>query len=259
MFDFIPSFKPFEALFRYLAQYNFWNDFVAFCSSFKGITGPVLFKIAEATDDTIYMIFLSGFYGILMGLPLGVMLYITRKGNILGNSTIHNILSFVTNVFRSIPFIILIVWIQPFTMNIMEFITGKGTYLGREGAIVPLSIGVAPLIAQMIENALLDLPKGLIEAARSMGATPMQIIYKVLLPESLPVIVNSMTISLITLTGYIAMAGVVGAGGLGDLAKRYGYEGHNYDMMNIILIILVIIVFIIQFIGNKIVKRVSHQ
>ncbi|WP_366940322.1 methionine ABC transporter permease [Gilliamella sp.] len=225
----------------------------------KGVTGPVLFKIAEATDDTIYMIFLSGFYGILMGLPLGIMLYITRKGNILENSIIHSVLSFVTNVFRSIPFIILIVWIQPFTMNIMEFITGKGTYLGREGAIIPLSIGVAPLIAKMIENALLDLPKGLIEAARSMGATPLQIIYKVLLPESLPVIVNSMTISLITLTGYIAMAGVVGAGGLGDLAKRYGYEGHNYDMMNIILIILVIIVFIIQFIGNKIVKRVSHQ
>jgi D-methionine transport system permease protein len=259
MFNFILSFKPVESLLKYLSQYDFWQDFVNLCSTIKGVKEPVLFKIAEATDDTIYMIFLSGFYGILIGLPLGIMLYVTRKGNILANHTIHNILSFTINVFRSIPFIILIIWIQPFTMDTMKILTGNGTYLGRTGAIVPLSIGVAPLIAQMIENALLDVPKGLIEAARSMGATPLQIIYKVLLPESLPIIVNSMTISLITLTGYIAMAGAVGAGGLGDLAKRYGYEGHNYDMMNILLVILIIIVFIIQFIGNKIVKRVSHQ
>ncbi|MCX8713229.1 DL-methionine transporter permease subunit [Gilliamella sp. wkB292] len=213
----------------------------------------MLFKMAQATDETLYMVILSGFWGTVIGLPIGILLYTTRKGQILDCYLANNAISFITNVFRSIPFIILIVWIIPFTTFLM------GTFIGKQAAVVPLSIGVSPLIARMIENALLDVPKGLIEAARSMGATPLQIIYKVLLPESLPVIVNSMTITLITLTGYIAMAGAVGAGGLGQLAIQYGYNGYKPAIMNTVLIILIIIVFIIQFIGNAIVKRVTHH
>ncbi|KFA58300.1 Methionine ABC transporter permease protein [Gilliamella apicola] len=253
MFDFIPSFKPFESLFRYLTQYNFWADFVTFCSSFNGFNEAMLFKMAQATDETLFMVILSGFWGTIIGLPIGILLYTTRKGQILDCYAANSIISFITNVFRSIPFIILIVWIIPFTTILM------GTFIGKQAAVVPLSIGVAPLIARMIENALLDVPKGLIEAARSMGATPLQIIYKVLLPESLPVIINSMTITLITLTGYIAMAGAVGAGGLGQLAIQYGYNGYKPAIMNTVLVILIIIVFIIQFIGNRIVKRVTHH
>ncbi|KDN10744.1 Methionine ABC transporter permease protein [Gilliamella apicola] len=253
MFDFIPSFKPFESLFRYLTQYNFWADFVAFCSSFNGFNEAMLFKMAQATDETLFMVILSGFWGTIIGLPIGILLYTTRKGQILDCYAANSIISFITNVFRSIPFIILIVWIIPFTTILM------GTFIGKQAAVVPLSIGVSPLIARMIENALLDVPKGLIEAARSMGATPLQIIYKVLLPESLPIIVNSMTITLITLTGYIAMAGAVGAGGLGQLAIQYGYNGYKPAIMNTVLVILIIIVFIIQFIGNMIVKRVTHH
>lgn len=253
MFNFIPSFKPFESLFRFLAEQDFWANFVTFCSSFNGFNEAMLFKMAQATDETLYMVILSGFWGTVIGLPIGILLYTTRKGQILDCYLANNALSFITNVFRSIPFIILIVWIIPFTTFLM------GTFIGKQAAVVPLSIGVSPLIARMIENALLDVPKGLIEAARSMGATPLQIIYKVLLPESLPVIVNSMTITLITLTGYIAMAGAVGAGGLGQLAIQYGYNGYKPAIMNTVLVILIIIVFIIQFIGNAIVKRVTHH
>ncbi|MCO6523705.1 MAG: methionine ABC transporter permease MetI [Candidatus Schmidhempelia sp.] len=219
----------------------------------------MIFKMAQATDDTIYMVILSGFWGSLIGLPLGILLYSTRKGHILDSTLFNGLLSFITNVFRSIPFIILIVWIIPFTYLTMDVLTGTKTFLGKQAAIVPLSIGVAPLIARMIENALLDIPKGLIEAARSMGATPLQIIYKVLLPEALPVIINSMTITLITLTGYIAMAGAVGAGGLGQLAIQYGYQAYQPVIMNIVLFILIILIFVIQIVGNVIVKRVTHR
>nr|WP_267329193.1 MULTISPECIES: methionine ABC transporter permease MetI [unclassified Gilliamella] len=253
MFNFIPSFKPFESLFRFLASSDFWANFVSFCSSFNGFNEAMLFKMAQATDETLYMVILSGFWGTVIGLPIGILLYTTRKGQILDCYAANSVISFITNIFRSIPFIILIVWIIPFTTFLM------GTFIGKQAAVVPLSIGVSPLIARMIENALLDVPKGLIEAARSMGATPLQIIYKVLLPESLPVIVNSMTITLITLTGYIAMAGAVGAGGLGQLAIQYGYNGYKPAIMNTVLVILIIIVFIIQFIGNSIVKRVTHH
>lgn len=259
MFNFLPSFKPFETLFRFLSQFDFWQSFITFCSQFNGFNANMLIKLAQATDDTIYMIILSGFFGTVIGLPLGVMLYTTRKGQILDNFIADWILSTVTNILRSIPFIILIVWIIPFTTFIMYIFGGNPTFIGKQAALVPLSIGVSPLIARMIENALLDVPKGLIEAARSMGATPFQIIHKVLLPEAMPVIVNSMAITFITLTGYIAMAGAVGAGGLGQLAIQYGYYGYKPAIMNTVLVILILIVFIIQLIGNVIVRRVTHH
>jgi D-methionine transport system permease protein len=157
------------------------------------------------------------------------------------------------NVFRSIPFIILLVWMIPFTRLIV------GTSIGLQAAIVPLTVGAAPFIARMVENALLEIPSGLVEAARAMGATPMQIIKKVLLPEALPGLVNAATITLITLVGYSAMGGAVGAGGLGQIGYQYGYIGYNATVMNTVLVLLVVLVYLIQFFGDRIVKAVTHK
>lgn len=259
MFEFLPSFKPFETFMHFLAKYDFWTGFVNFCAQFNGFNENMIFKIAQETDNTIYMTVLSGFWGSVIGLPLGILLYTTRTDKILDCRIANELLSFFTNIFRSIPFIILMFWIIPFTTFIMFITTGQSTFLGKQAAIIPLSIGVSPLIARMVENALLDVPKGLIEAARSMGATPLQIIRKVLIPEALPIIINSLTITLITLTGYVAMVGAVGSGGLGQLALQYGHYSYKPAIMNTVLILLIIIVFTIQFIGNTIVKRVTHH
>jgi D-methionine transport system permease protein len=199
------------------------------------------------------MTFVSGFFGFVVGLPIGVLLYITRPRQIIENPKLYRSASALVNIFRSIPFIILLVWMIPFTRMIV------GTSIGLEAAIVPLTIGAAPFIARMVENALLEIPTGLIEASRAMGATPMQIIRKVLLPEALPGLVNAATITLITLVGYSAMGGAVGAGGLGQIGIQYGYIGYNATVMNIVLILLVVLVFLIQISGDKIVKAVTHK
>ncbi|MDN6834349.1 MAG: methionine ABC transporter permease MetI, partial [Enterobacterales bacterium] len=145
--------------------------------------------------ETVVMTFVSGFFGFVIGLPVGVLLYITRPGQIWENAKLYNLLSALVNIFRSIPFIILLVWMIPFTRVIV------GTSIGLQAALVPLTVGAAPFIARMVENALLEIPTGLIEASRAMGATPMQIINKILLPEALPGLVNAATITLITLVG----------------------------------------------------------
>lgn len=250
--SFLPSFKPIESLVRFLSGFDFWSSVVEFAATYN-MSSAMLIKIAQATDETLIMTIASGFWGTLIGLPFGILLYTTRDGQILQSKPLYMFLSVIANIFRSIPFIILIVWMIPFTTLLI------GTYLGLKGAIVPLSIGIAPLIGRMVENALLEIPKGLIEAARSMGATPLQIVRKVLIPEALPILVNSITITLITLIGYTAMAGAVGSGGLGQVAHQYGYSMNQPPVMNTVLVILIIIVFIIQFIGNKIVKRVTHH
>lgn len=141
----------------------------------------------------------------------------------------------------------------PFTRMVV------GTSIGLQAAIVPLTVGAAPFIARMVENTLLEIPHGLIEASRAMGATPMQIIKKVLLPESLPGLINAATITLITLVGYSAMGGAVGAGGLGQIGYQYGYVGYNATVMNTVIVLLVILVFIIQFIGDRLVKLTTHK
>lgn len=209
--------------------------------------------LLKGTSETIVMTLVSGFFSFLLGLPLGVWLYITRKGQIKENMILHNILSTFINVFRAIPFIILIVWMIPFTRALV------GTSIGVLAALVPLSIGAAPFVARMIENSLIDVPSGLIEASRSMGATPLQIVKKVLLPEALPSIVNCVSITLIMLVGYSAMGGAVGAGGLGQIGYQYGYVGYNLEIMNIVLALLVILVFIIQYTGNYISKKFDHR
>ncbi|MEH0831854.1 methionine ABC transporter permease MetI [Pectobacterium cacticida] len=213
----------------------------------------MIWLMAKGVWETVAMTFVSGFFGFVLGLPVGVLLYITRPGQIIANPKIYRTVSALVNIFRSIPFIILLVWMIPFTRIIV------GTSIGLQAAIVPLTVGAAPFIARMVENALLEIPTGLIEAARAMGATPMQIIRKILLPEALPGLINAATITLITLVGYSAMGGAVGAGGLGQIGYQYGYIGYNAMVMNTVLILLVVLVYLIQFCGERVVKSVTHK
>lgn len=217
------------------------------------MSDPIVSLLLAGTGETIFMTLVSGLFGFLLGLPTGIVLFLTRQGQVLQNRTINNSISIIVNIFRSIPFIILIVWMIPFTRAIV------GTSIGISAALVPLSIGAAPFIARLVENSLIDVPGGLIEAARAMGATPLQIVYKVLLPEALPSLVNSATITLITLVGYSAMGGAVGAGGLGQIGYQYGYIGYDALIMNIVLILLITLVFIIQFSGDFLAKRFDHR
>lgn len=209
--------------------------------------------LLNGTLETLAMTFLSGLFGFLLGLPLGTFLFLTRKNQLLESVFAHQILSFFVNVFRSIPFIILIVWMIPFTRGLV------GTSIGMSAALVPLSVGAAPFIARLVENSLLEIPAGLIEAARAMGASTRQIILKVLFPEALPSLVNNATITLITLVGYSAMGGAVGAGGLGQVGYQYGYVGYDIFIMNSVLILLILIVFMFQYVGDYISKKVNHR
>ncbi|MDF2476440.1 MAG: DL-methionine transporter permease subunit [Sphingobacterium sp.] len=217
------------------------------------MSDQVLDLLLSGTLETLMMTFLSGFFGFVIGLPLGIYLFLTRKHQLLENKIIHQIVSLLVNVFRSIPFIILIVWMIPFTRQLV------GTSIGMSAALVPLSIGAAPFIARLVENSLLEIPNGLIEAARAMGASTQQVIFKVLLPEALPSLVNNATITLITLVGYSAMGGAVGAGGLGQIGYQYGYVGYDTFIMNSVLILLILIVFLLQYTGDYISKKVNHR
>jgi D-methionine transport system permease protein len=217
------------------------------------MSDSIIDLLLKGTWETIVMTFVSGFFGFLIGLPAGVLLFLTRKNQILEQQVLNRTLSVLVNVFRSIPFIILIVWMIPFTRAIV------GTSIGVSAALVPLSIGAAPFIARLVENSLLGLPSGLIEAARALGATPLQIVYKVLLPEALPSLINAASITLITLVGYSAMGGAVGAGGLGQVGYQYGYIGYDAVTMNSVLALLVVLVFLIQFAGDKLSKHFDHR
>ncbi|MND82874.1 D-methionine transport system permease protein MetI [compost metagenome] len=217
------------------------------------MSDQVLDLLLSGTLETLMMTFLSGFFGFVLGLPLGIYLFLTRKHQLLENKTMHQIVSLLVNVFRSIPFIILIVWMIPFTRQLV------GTSIGMSAALVPLSIGAAPFIARLAENSLLEIPQGLIEAARAMGASTQQVVFKVLLPEALPSLVNNATITLITLVGYSAMGGAVGAGGLGQIGYQYGYVGYDTFIMNAVLILLILIVFLLQYTGDYISKKVNHR
>jgi len=199
------------------------------------------------------MTLLSGLFGFLLGMPIGILLFLTRKGQVLEQYALNRVLSVAVNIFRSIPFIILIVWMIPFTRALV------GTSIGVMAALVPLSIGAAPFIARLVENILIALPQGVIEAARALGATPFQIIYKVLIPEALPSLINAAAITLITLVGYSAMGGAVGAGGLGQVGYQYGYIGYNATIMNSVLVLLVLLVFLIQYTGDVLSKKFDHR
>lgn len=213
----------------------------------------MLFELINATWETIYMVFISGGIALLFGLPLGVILFLTRKNNILANQFSNLSLGFLVNWVRSIPFIILLVAIIPFTRLIV------GTSIGTTAAIVPLSISAIPFVARIVETALCEIPNGLIEAGLSMGTTPLQLISKILIPEAMPGIISGITLTLIALVGYSAMAGAIGGGGLGDLAIRYGYQRFEVSVMIETIIILLIMVQGIQYLGDRLVKRFERR
>lgn len=201
--------------------------------------------------ETGYMVVASTLLASLIGIPLGIILTVTRNGHILPNAVINSVLGVIVNATRSTPFIILMVAIIPLTRMLV------GSSIGTTAAIVPLTISAAPFIARVIESSLLEIDHGVIEAAQSMGASPMQIIYKVLLPESLHSIVLGITLAVIALIGYSAMAGVLGGGGLGDLAIRYGYQRFQPDVMIVTVVILILMVQLIQFIGDTLSKKLN--
>ncbi|RBM50994.1 methionine ABC transporter permease [Vibrio tarriae] len=209
--------------------------------------------LLTATWQTLYMVVIAGVVGFALGIPLGVILHTTKKDGLLENLPLNSILGAIVNVGRSVPFLVLMVAIIPVTKLIV------GTFIGTTAAIVPLTLGAIPFVARLIESALLEVPTGLVEAAQSMGATPLQIIRKVLLPEALPTILNSVTITLVTLVSYSAMAGTVGGGGLGDVAIRYGFHRYDITIMAVTVVMLIVLVQIIQSIGDALVRRVDHR
>ncbi len=209
--------------------------------------------ILQATLDTLYMVAVSGGIATLLGLPLGVMLYVTRPRQILAMPVLNQVLGIITNIGRSIPFIILMVAIIPFTRMLV------GTSIGINAASVPLTIAAIPFVARLIEGALNEISPGLIESAQSMGATPWQIITKVLIPEARGGIITGLTITLVTLVSYSAMAGAVGGGGLGDLGIRYGYNRFNPTIMLITVVILVVLVQGFQSLGDYLVRKSDRK
>lgn len=210
----------------------------------------LLFK---ALGETLTMVLVSGAIGLALGIPLGVVLFISKLGQIKEHALLNKALGTVVNIGRSIPFIILIVSIIPLTRLLV------GTSIGTMAAVVPLAIGATPFIARLVEGALMEIPSGLVEAARAMGASPLQIIVKVMLPEALPGIINGITITLVTLVGYSAMAGAVGGGGLGDVGIRYGYQRFDGTVMLVVVAILVLLVQIIQSVGERLVRATDHK
>lgn len=215
---------------------------------------PDLFNLLlKSFGETCYMVIASTILSTLIGVPLGVILTVTRKGHILPNAAVNSILGAIVNATRSTPFIILMVAIIPLTRMIV------GSSIGTTAAIVPLTISAAPFIARIIESSLLEINPGIIEAAQAMGASPMQIITKVLIPEALHSIVLGITLAVISLIGYSAMAGTLGGGGLGDLAIRYGYQRFQMDVMIATVIVLIIMVQAMQSLGDYLSKRLNKN
>jgi len=210
-------------------------------------------KMWLATQETLYMTGISIVATFILGLLLGVILFLTAKGNMWSNPAINKIISAVVNIFRSIPFIILIVLLIPLTMILV------GSMIGVNAALPALIIGAAPFYARLVEIGLREVDKGVIEAAKSMGAKPATIIFKVLLPESMPALVSGITVTTIALVGSTAMAGVIGAGGLGNLAYLEGFQRSQSDVTLVATIIILIIVFIIQFIGDYITAKLDKR
>ncbi|MFD9625905.1 methionine ABC transporter permease [Peribacillus muralis] len=210
-------------------------------------------KMIEATKETLYMTSISVVATFFIGILLGLFLFLTGKGNMWQNRTVNGIISAVVNIFRSIPFIILIVLLIPFTKALV------GSMIGENAALPALIIGAAPFYARMVEIGLREIDKGVIEAAKSMGAKTSTIIWKVLLPESMPALVSGITVTSIALVGYTAMAGVIGAGGLGNLAYLEGYQRSQNDVTLVATIVILIIVFVIQIIGDVITSKLDKR
>ncbi|MCR4676953.1 MAG: ABC transporter permease [Sphaerochaetaceae bacterium] len=210
----------------------------------------------QSTLETLSMVFFSTLFSLILGLPIGVLLCVTgpySQGGLKPKPILNKVLSRIVNVLRSFPFVILMILLFP----LARIIVGKA--IGTTAAIVPLSIAAAPFVARIIETALKEVDPGVVQAARAMGSTDSQIIFKVLLPEATPSLVSGVTLTIINLIGYSAMAGVIGGGGLGDLAIRYGYQRFRPDVMAVSVIVILIMVEVIQFTGNKIASKMLER
>lgn len=203
--------------------------------------------------ETLVMVGISGALGALIGIPLGVSLRLTDRGGVLESAAFNRTVGGLVNAVRSTPFIILLVAIIPFT----RLLTGSS--IGTAAAVVPLTLAAAPFVARLVEASLREVDSGLIEAAQAMGATVPQIVFKVLLPEAVPGIVAGLTITLVSLTGYSAMAGAIGGGGLGDLGIRYGYQRFLPEVMQAVVLLLIVFVQAVQSLGDWFVRRLSHK
>ncbi|HAG06586.1 MAG: Putative D-methionine transport system permease protein metI [Clostridia bacterium 62_21] len=215
--------------------------------------GPLWPQICKATWETVYMTLVSVLFATVIGLPMGVILVLTDRGHILESRLVNTVLGWFVNIGRSFPFIILMVAIIPFTRLVV------GTFIGTTGAIPPLVVAAAPFVARMVETSLKEVDWGVIEAALSVGASAWQVVYKVLLPEALPGLVLGTTITTINVLGYTAMAGVVGGGGLGDLAVRYGFQRYMPDVMVVTVIILIVMVQVLQSLGDWLARKVNRR
>jgi D-methionine transport system permease protein len=213
----------------------------------------LLSLILQATLDTLLMVAVAAGLGSFFGLPLGVFLAASRRGELLEAPALNAVLSAVVNATRSTPFIILVVAIVPLTRLI------AGTSIGTNAAIVPLTIASTPFIARLVETAVREVDQGLVEAARAMGATPLQIVRKVLIPEALPGIALGLTLAIVSLIGYSAMVGAVGGGGLGDLGIRYGYQRFMPDVMAIVVVVLIVLVQLVQSAGDRLSRRLNKR
>lgn len=219
---------------------------------FLGLNNLMWGRLWQATLDTLWMVVTSGVISIILGIVLGIALYVSRPGRFMAQPLLHAILGIVVNVGRSVPFIILMVAIVPFTRLIV------GSSIGMSAAIVPLTVAAIPFVARLIEGSLNEVSPGLIETAQSMGATPFQIIFKVLLPEARGGLITAITITLIALIGYSAMAGAVGAGGLGAIGINYGYNRYETPVMIATVVIMVVLVQLIQMGGDYLVRKSHH-
>lgn len=211
------------------------------------------FEIGWATLDTLAMLGASFAFTLLLGLPLGVLLFLTGKKQLLEQRYLYALLSFAVNVLRSLPFIILLIVVSPLTLLI------TGTTLGVAGVIPPLVIGTAPFFARLVETALREVDRGIIEATQAMGASTAQIVWRALLPEARPGIIAGATVTAIALVSYTAMAGAIGSGGLGDLALRYGYQRYQTDVMIVTVVLLLLLVQVLQLAGDKLVAHFSRK
>lgn len=212
-----------------------------------------ILMIFEGLLVTLYITAMSTILSFIIGLPAGIMLVLTSKGGIKENKVIYNIIDFVTNILRSVPFLVLMITVLPLARAI------TGSALGANAVIVALVIAAAPFVARMVESSIKEVDSGVIEASLSMGATPWQIVTKVMIKEAMPSLILNMTIATTTILGYTAMAGAIGAGGLGDIAIRYGYIRYRADIMLVTVLLLIIIVQVIQAVGMSISRKVDKR
>ncbi|MBD9426094.1 ABC transporter permease [Pseudomonas sp. PDM15] len=210
-------------------------------------------EIGYASLDTLNMLGGATLFTVLLGLPLGVLLFLTGPRQMFEQRALYGVLSLVVNVLRSVPFVILLILMIPLTVMI------TGTSLGVAGAIPPLVVGATPFFARLVETALREVDRGIIEATQAMGASTLQIIFRALLPEALPGLIAATTVTAITLVSYTAMSGLIGGGGLGDLAVRYGYQRYQPDVMAVTVILLLILVQVLQMVGDKLVIHFSRK